>query len=77
MPQLKHASKPSAIPELVTIDELAEQFKVSYRTIRGWIERGEIPPPQRVGRRLMRWRVDVIQTWITAGCPRMEQEQNQ
>ena len=30
------------LPELLTIDEVAERLKVSTKTVRRWIERGEL-----------------------------------
>ena len=46
---------------------LAQAFDVEPRTIRKWLKNGTIPPPLRLGRRML-WSVDRLRDWIAGGC---------
>lgn len=60
-----------AVRALVGLREVAEHFEVTPRGIQKWVNRGEFPKPMRVGRRLLRWDVEVLNQWIEAGCPKI------
>jgi excisionase family DNA binding protein len=48
--------------ELMTLQELADLFRVSRQTILNWQEAGRFPSPIRISRRYVRWlRSDVRQ----------------
>ena len=52
---------------LITIDEIAELFRVSRRTVKDhWIHRPDFPPPTIApSRRTRRWDRDEIIAWAT------------
>ena len=52
---------------LVGIDNLSWCMDTSPTTIRRWSERGEMPPPIKIGT-LVRWDVRAIRQWIEGGC---------
>ena len=53
---------------LIGIESLAWCLDTSARTIRRWSERGEMPPPIKIGS-LVRWDVTKVRQWISDGCP--------
>lgn len=53
---------------LIDAAEVARRLKVSVRTVRVMQVSGRMPAPIRIGRRV-RWRADVVDAWIAAGCP--------
>lgn len=56
------------LPILLDAVGLAEALGVPVRTLWALTRRGAIPGALRVGGRL-RYRVDVIERWLAAGCP--------
>ena len=58
-------------PLLVSTDKLAELLGFSAKTIRRGVQSRKIPPPVRVGSR-PRFILDIINAWIAAGCPSMD-----
>ena len=60
---------------VVGLKDLAAHFEVSTRTIQGWIARGEIIKPYRVGGRLLRWDVEVLNEWIEGGCKNVTEDE--
>lgn len=59
-------------PLLVTAKQAAGMCGKSLRTWRTWDAAGWIPRPVRIGRSTL-WRVDELQEWVAAGCPRREE----
>lgn len=55
----------------VTLDELADGFQVSTRTVRRRCDEGRFPPPDDLGGGVKRWRSAVIEAWTSDGCPPM------
>lgn len=53
---------------LLTIDQVAELLNVSRRTVQRLAATGKLPNAIRIGSSV-RWRCDVVQAWIEAGCP--------
>jgi excisionase family DNA binding protein len=53
-----------AMSELITAEQVAKAVGVSVLTIQRWVKAGDFPPPLRFGRRIIRWRVDTINTWL-------------
>ena len=51
--------------ELLTIDEVAELFHCSRKTVRRSWNAGLIPKPIRIGRRSIRWRREELEEFIT------------
>ncbi len=49
--------------DLLTIDEVAAELRVSVPTVRWLRQEGRFAPAVRVGRRLL-WDRDAIATWI-------------
>ncbi len=61
------ASEPSALMDLT---ELCHHTLAGLRTVRRWIAAGKVPGLVRLpGGRAIRFRRDVIEEWIRAGCP--------
>ena len=58
-----------SIPELLTLKDIARLTKIAERTLRRWDMAGRMPQPIRCGKRIIRWRVDVIERWIVTGMP--------
>lgn len=58
--------------QVVDLPFLANHFDVTTTGIRNWVDRGEFPKPIRLGRRLLRWDVETINTWIEGGCPSVD-----
>jgi len=57
-------SLPEGSPELLNKKQLADLLGVSLKTLDRWTQRGILPPPARLGRRLKRWRRIDIERWI-------------
>lgn len=53
---------------LVDVREVARLASCSPRHVFRLVKRGMIPPPVKVGR-LTRFQRDLIETWISEGCP--------
>jgi len=51
------------VTDLMTIDEVAAELRVSVPTVRWLRQEGRFAPAVRVGRRLV-WDRDAIMTWI-------------
>ena len=64
----------STKPESLLIDsvELAALMGVATSTVKRWSRNGDMPQGRRVGPRLLKWDRAEIQTWMDAGCPRVE-----
>ena len=58
-------------PLLVSTKELARLLKISQKSVRRRWLTGHIPPPVRIGNSV-RWRLDIIEAWIAADCPHMD-----
>lgn len=56
-------------PLLVTAKTAAMMCGKSLRTWRTWDAAGWIPRPIRIGRSTL-WRVNELQAWVAAACPR-------
>ena len=75
MPLTKNKPR-TEIKSMIGLQGVADNFGVTRRCIQGWIQDGTFPQPIRIGRRLLRWEIDGLNDWISAGCPRIEQEQD-
>ncbi len=60
------------IPLLVSARTASTMCDKSLRTWRTWDAAGWIPRPVRIGRSTL-WRLDELQEWVAAGCPRREE----
>ena len=58
-------------PAVYTADELARLLAVSRRAVERWEAAGKLPPEARLRLpgRVVRYRRDVIDRWLEAGCP--------
>lgn len=57
----------------LTQRDLSELFNVKPASITNWWRAGHIPPPIRIGRRLLRWRTDELLKWLDAGAPNVNE----
>lgn len=55
--------------ELLTANEVAALLKIDRRTLFRKRAAGAIPPPVRIGGRVVRWPAGVLLRWIEQGCP--------
>lgn len=55
-------------PQLLTAAKLADLLSISVRTLRRLHASGKLPHSIRLGGSI-RWRADIVQTWIEADCP--------
>lgn len=58
------APKVHAFPELMTADDVAAWLRTTRRAIYLMLQRGQLPSPLHVGRRVL-WERDVLGTWIS------------
>lgn len=56
------------MPAMLTHRQLAAMLCVSERTLYRRRAAGEVPRPVRIGG-VVRWPLDVIESWISRGCP--------
>jgi len=63
MPQ-QQVSVISSDQRLLTIDQLATKLGVSKSCIRKWLASGFLPPPLKLGKRLVRWEQSTIAAWL-------------
>jgi excisionase family DNA binding protein len=54
---------------LINQTELAALLKISKRTLYRLLNERKLPEPIRIGC-CARWRIEVIEEWIEAGCPK-------
>lgn len=59
----------AAAPVMLEIRELAAMLKLCPKTVHRMTEAGRIPGKIHFSKRAVRWRRDVIEKWIAAGCP--------
>ncbi|XZE20284.1 helix-turn-helix transcriptional regulator [Pirellulaceae bacterium SH449] len=53
--------------QLITIQEVASLLRLSVRSVRRLISRGDLSEPLKIGRSV-RWKKRTIQEWIDQGC---------
>ena len=63
MTQRVQSDKPSALPELLQPDELAEALRTTRKAVYAMAQRGQIPGAIRIGRRLLFRRSEVVR-WL-------------
>lgn len=56
------------VAAMLTVDGVAALLACSPRTVYRLADRGQMPPPVRLGA-LVRWPRDVIDAWVADGCP--------
>lgn len=56
---------------MLTVDDLAGLLHCSTRSIYRLSDAGKLPKPIKVGS-LNRWKPGEIESWIAAGCPRVD-----
>lgn len=61
-------------PELMKTRELVALLKVSEPTVRKLAREGKIPGRVRLGQRSIRYRRELVQRWLEAGCPGVVRE---
>jgi excisionase family DNA binding protein len=59
----RHLTTP-ARQRMLTPADVAEQLCVSIRTVWRMVERGDIPPPIRWSRKLVRWHAEAIERYL-------------
>ena len=60
----------TTLRQVLSVDDVAEHFDVSTRTIWRWVADNEFPAPLRIGRRMRYWDAEQIDAWLAAGCPK-------
>ena len=63
---------PPTTPELIDGEEVADVLRCSKRHVLRLAQRGQMPPPVRLGA-LLRWSRGALDDWIAAGCPAVRQ----
>lgn len=53
--------------QLITIQDVAAMLRLSVRSVRRLVSKGELVPPIKIGR-AARWRKHEILVWIQDGC---------
>ena len=56
-------------PLVYDVRGLAKALDVSVRHLWRMVSAGSIPQPLQIGKRLRRWPVEEIRTWLRAGSP--------
>ncbi len=51
-------------PRLLKVSDVARALAVSTRTVWRLVSAGELPPPQKIGKRLRRWKSTDIENYI-------------
>ena len=72
MTHMAPKQQPQTDPLLVTVQEAAKLLKISDRTMYRMVELGHAPGPVHLGA-AVRWKLDELKAWITAGCPSMKE----
>lgn len=55
--------------QLISLERVAQKLDMSTYSIRRMQDSGKMPPAMQVGRKLLKWREDIIDEWIVLGCP--------
>jgi predicted DNA-binding transcriptional regulator AlpA len=66
------ASRPARAelePLLVDADQSAALCGVHVSTWYRWLAARRVPAPIRLSRGVVRWRIEELKEWISAGCP--------
>jgi predicted DNA-binding transcriptional regulator AlpA len=50
--------------DLLSLEQIAARIGCSVRSIQVYRQRGEFPKPLRVGPRMVRWPLNVIDEWL-------------
>ena len=53
---------PVALPQYLTVHQLAEALRCCPQTVRNWCKRGLLPPPLVLGRRKRLWDAESVRT---------------
>lgn len=53
-------------PDLLSALQVAERLSISVRTVQRMVKRGELPPPIRYNRKLIRWPTAEIEAYLAA-----------
>jgi excisionase family DNA binding protein len=59
--------------KLVTVKQIAAQLAVHPSTIWRMVERGDLPPPIRIGLRCTRWSADAVEDFVNRHQANIEQ----
>ena len=46
--------------------EVSARLGIQRRTLFRWVSEGRFPPPIRFNRRVVRWREETVEAWLTA-----------
>jgi predicted DNA-binding transcriptional regulator AlpA len=64
-----HPPAPAIEPELIDADQLASLLNVHAATLYRMQARSRLPAPLRLSRGCVRWRIQEIRDWLSAGAP--------
>lgn len=67
-PARKEKTSSDSVSKLIDAAEVSHLLGLSARTVWRLKDAGKIPKPVAIGR-MVRWRKDEIDQWITEGCP--------
>jgi predicted DNA-binding transcriptional regulator AlpA len=56
----------SGLPDPVSPADLAAVFRVSTRAVLYWARDGRLPPPVRISRKVVRWPLAELRSWLAA-----------
>jgi len=59
----------TSAPKMLTVHDVARMLNCSARTVYRLTDSGRMPRPIRLGS-LIRWPKEIIENWISLGCPR-------
>jgi len=62
---------PGDKPAMLTVHQIARMLNCSTRTVYRLTDSGKMPQPVWLGR-LVRWTRQVIELWISEGCPSLQ-----
>lgn len=66
----------SVAPLLLTEKQVVQLLQISARSVERMKSAKQIPGMVRLLKNAVRYRRDVIEAWIAAGCPRIESSDN-
>jgi len=70
------AVDPCSLPDVLTVDEVAELLRVNRNTVYESFRRGELPGGRRLGKRIIRFSKEAVLLWLDGNGPISPQEES-